>query len=803
MKRRSRALLSLLLVSAMSFNLTAFGAESNDERVTTYVSGADLSAETDSDRSFYDCDFDGKEGNLLLAVNPEPWKTGRDINFFDPKLKELGYMEDAGSAGVDDIAHKDTGHSLSDSHKCASMYLKNKYPANPKEKIRTAEDEKIEYKVGDVLLRNADKALPGREGIDYYLATEIQKDYESYWVPHVYQCLYAGEYSTIWGSISFNRLTAEEIKAVDKMGRALYETGKEDPYLGYEDTGLIGRSKDYDRTVLGAEMGLSRNDIEERGKELDTYIIKEKEYSGDYLITDKKYGDNDKKAAFFFEPFGAMEFMGYFWENDLDEHSAGKSTIDCLHLNTESALQNDDILYTTLLHELQHCILYGYVQNDSDDWINEWMAQGVSMQVYGQTSLDIKDYATSIVKELNMKDGYLITPYAYGTAAYEGLDSDQKNTDWETATNNIYCMGYPFAQYFIEHVDKKFIKTFTENMSPCTTASITEYLRKNTAHSLEGWLACFSIAFMAGIDGTETKIEKGSDFDIGDSDVIKLCMEKFKENEEKVSGSLLTFGDIKKGVMIPGGGAIKGYRNSSDRKAEILEAEEGVVWALRNSAGEIVSVEGLDSVDDIDKRTFTSRTVSVDGSIPVDVNIKMLSSTIFGGKTKPTADTMDIRVSLGFKNAADRNKINMGKIGLGNISFKNTGKVFQYDGSGNRKKNPSIKGLKLKVLPGASADEKALIKVINKAIKESLKKEYIFFDIDPCPIDENPPEVTLNKDQTKIKKAICFFGQKKYKLKKTDYEEILTDGKVTGIRGKGNFTDYYDLYYGKRVVKVE
>ena len=46
-------------------------------------------------------------------------------------------------------------------------------------------------------------------------------------------------------------------------------------------------------------------------------------------------------------------------------------------------------------------------------------------------------------------------------------------------------------------------------------------------------------------------------------------------------------------------------------------------------------------------------------------------------------------------------------------------------------------------------------------------------------------------------------GKKKYKLKKTEYEEILTDGKVTGIRGKENFTGDYDLYNGKRVVKVE
>ena len=96
------------------------------------------------------------------------------------------------------------------------------------------------------------------------------------------------------------------------------------------------------------------------------------------------------------------------------------------------------------------------------------------------------------------------------------------------------------------------------------------------------------------------------------------------------------------------------------------------------------------------------------------------------------------------------------------------------------------------------------MKNVNKAIKASLKEEILYFDIDPCPIDEYPPEITLNKDQTKIKKAVCLFGEKKYKLKKDkEYKAVLTDGKVTGIEGLGNFTGQYDLFNGKRVVKVE
>ncbi len=788
MTKRTRIMISMLLVVSLLSSIAAFGAEKNEGRVKARISTAGEYAETDSNTVYFDYDFDGREGNYLIAVNPEPWYGEENSEYYDFKVKELGYL--AGNGKTAALYEDQPDHRMDplNTHKCLSMELKERYKADPKVKIRTAEDSITPYKAGDVILRIAAREIIS----DSILTTDIQEDYGSKWVGNVYQCLYAGEFSTIWGSVSYDNLTAEEQTAVKKMNDALYEKAKTDPDEGYEDTGIIGSSEDYDRTVLydNEKNPLSRNDIEDMGKNIDHYILEEKKYTGDYLKTDSMYGDNDGKAAFFFEPFSFGAF-GCFINYDLDEENAGKSMVDCLHLNVNTTLDNEDILYTTILHELQHCILYGYMQSNSEIWLNEWMAQGVSMQVYGQNSDDIKEYADRLMKYSFMNSD-LLSPYAYSS-----------NVSNETAYMNCYSVAYPLTQYFIEHVDDKFVKTWTENLDSCTTKVVSDYLRKKTDHSLEGWMSCFGIAFAAGLDGTEPNVKKGSDYDIGDSDLIKIFKEKLDSDIDKVRGSLLSFSDITEGGRMVGGGTVRGFKNASDRKASLLEVEDGVVWALRNSKGEIVSVEGLDRVDDIDRRNYTGKTVSVDGKIPVTVNIRMLSSTTFSGKKKHTADDLDLRVYLTFQNASDKDKINIGRIGIGTLTLKNYKKVFQYDGVSDRKKNPCLSKFVLKALPGASSDEKALIKDINKAIKAALKSGPLYYDIVPCPIDKNPIKLTINKDNTKVKKAVCFFGNKKYKLKKEDFKDILAEGKVIGIEGTGNFSGQYYRYYDGRVEKAE
>ena len=796
MNRRIKTLITILSVAALSLNVTAFGAEN---RITAGVADAGDQTGIDSTTNYYDYDFDGKEGNLLLAVNPEPWYSVANETFFDPKIKSLGYLEGAGTASniESGLSAPEQDQDDEKTYGCLSMELNNKFQAHPKERLRVSDTEKTEYKVGDVLLRAVYLDTGGESGRDYHLSTEIQVDYRSSWVSHVYQCVYSGKHATVWGSVSYDAMTAEEKEASDSMNRVLYENAKTDPGMGYENTGLLKSSDDNNRTMFSA-FSLSENDIEEIGESIDEYMEIESQYTGDYNETDRKYGDHDGKTAFIFEPFEAP-YYGYFNNGDMKESISGRSLIDCLHINLFNMKEDGkirDSIYATITHELQHCIAYGYAGSKYESWINEWLAEGFSMLVYGKEGANAGAYnkfsPVKMIFENNLKKSVLINPYAYGGNTGSNRD----------ANNNDYFMAAPLTQYFFEHVDKGFIKKLTE-LESLTTESVSDYLRKNTSHSLEGWISCFGIAFMAGIDGTELSVKKGGDLDIGNSPTIQYCMDIFKKNRELIlKNAFCDLNDIKKGSTIAGGGTVFGYKNDKDRKVNILEAEEGVVYALRNSKGEIVSVEGLDTVDNIDKRTFTGKTVTVNGIMPADVNIKMLSSINFTGKKKPTADTVDLRISIEFKNSSDREKINTARIGLGTLSFKKYGSCFFYSGSEKLSKRPRLYNIRLKALPGASSDEKALIKEINNAIKSQLKNDPLYFDICPCPIDECIKEITLKKNDTKVKKAVCLFNGKKYKLKKSDFSAIVNDGKVIGIEGKGNFTGQYYLFNGNRVVKV-
>ncbi len=269
-----------------------------------------------------------------------------------------------------------------------------------------------------------------------------------------------------------------------------------------------------------------------------------------------------------------------------------------------------------------------------------------------------------------------------------------------------------------------------------------------------------------------------------------------------MNNALLGFDDLKKGKRISGGGECKGFKSNKDRTVNLLEAEKGVVYALRNSKGEIVAVEGLDTVDKMDKRTFITQKTEVDGSIPLTLNIKMLSDIVFRGKIKPDADTLDLRLYINFKNPSDKDKVNISKIGIKSLSLKNTGAAFISGNNSSMKKSPVLKRIQLKCLPGAQSTEKDLVKAINKAIKAYFKNAPMYFDISPCPVNTCSPVITLKKDNSRIKKVFCLFGNKKYRFKKTDFEAVLTDNKVTGITGKGNFTGTWSLFDGDRVTMV-
>ncbi len=804
--RRNRTVIAAFLIAALLMNTSVFAAAPlNDTRLTAFTQGEEADFDLQTKPVYEDLDFDEKEGNMLIAANPSVWECTDASGILNAKILNIGSLEGGEARSVLHSHQGAESGSESSDHsgirECGSLKHAMKRDVTLEKKVRTGSEGTVNYQVGDVYLRNVDKESAGVSDNDYTLTTDTQ----SVFIPRLYQCLYVGESTTIWGSVEEDEYTEAEEEKVLKAFSELQKIGEsedeDDRWQGYNGTGFIGTSDDTDRTVVDYD------DVQEIGPKFDIYIKKESEYTGDYHVTDREYGDNDGKAAFLFEPIDQILYdpedpegyttYGYFWNTDLDEYCAGKHTMDCLHLNYYSCFKSEDHLYTTVLHEMQHYILEGYSSGISDLWIDEWLAQGVSMQVYGQDSEDVKEYVSLLPIDRGFRFESLLGSYAFG---------EEQTADRE-AYLYTYSVAYPLSQYFIEHVDPRFVKTFTEKIPDLNTVSLSDYLKKNTAHSLEGWLAAFGIAFTAGMepDGKKAVSKAGDDFELGDSTVFRLCREYFDTDDarERMENNnvLKSFSDLSEpGSMMAGGGQTRVFLNSADRTVHLKDVEEGIVWALRNSQGEIVSVGGLEALDEIDRNEYVYKTVSSGGTIPVTINIKILGGIDFRGSGKPTADDIDMRVTIGFKNDAVREKINIAKIGLGTLSFKNYSKAFVYEGS-KEKKRPYIKGLKLKALPGASKDEKTLVKEVNSALKNGFKSNYMYFNIYPCPIDEAAPKVTLSKKQDKIKKAECIFGGKKYKLKKSDYKEITTDGKVTGIEGTGNFTGTWELYNGKRVVK--
>ncbi len=86
---------------------------------------------------------------------------------------------------------------------------------------------------------------------------------------------------------------------------------------------------------------------------------------------------------------------------------------------------------------------------------------------------------------------------------------------------------------------------------------------------------------------------------------------------------------------------------------------------------------------------------------------------------------------------------------------------------------------------GATAEQKKILSAVNR----ELKKNPIYFDIEPIDLSEAQPTVELNSSGTKIKKVTVTVDGRTIKLKKKDY----TANGVESITGKGNFTGTWNL----------
>ena len=767
--------------------------------IITSLPAVPVLADTQTDEIRYNSrfvDFDQASGNTLIAVNPMFMYYDEDGETVNRAKKHLGTLLNYDASNDLPVSgySEATGHIHTDTEPyiCGTMLANADYSFKPSE---TNDQAPADYKVGDVMLRTLTTEILSEEYVsaDTLVNRECtDKEYS----PVLYQCMYIGKYSTIWGCVPEDKWTQEETEKILEVCKSP---------KGNALKGLIGHSDVADRTYT-----VSADRAEDIGKMFDYLINLEKEYTGDYLITDEKYGDKDKRSAFFVEPM-SNDVLGYFDQRDFDEDVAGANgRIDCLHINYETdPVKKTDAFFTTMLHELQHYIVFGYVENNVDAAIDELMAQVVSMQVYGELSEDVESYTDALMDNVGMTDDYgdegILHPYMLGECYND-------KTMRGTPRNTVYRVAYPLGQYLIDNVDPKFVKTWTTGFSESGLyrPALSSYLKKTTGHSLEGWLSAFSIALGRAYNGFPAGGDVLKEYDLGNSKIAEYVRSHAKDARKDTD---LAFGEyfwsprrLTESKTITGGGSMHLYTVSGDQMFEIDNVEDGVVYALVDHNGKVVGVDGIELYDDcpcLQPVVAETNVKLSDGNVyPVKVSLVNLNTVRYSGKAKYNEQITDIEFDLSglpdrfseYYGGEQNPNLIESMIYLKKSASKNTKKAYFFKEGDAAKKRPRVSTITLGVNRGASKDTKKVVKALNKAIKKALKTTPMYFDIRPANLKAVRPQIVTKAGGKKIKSVTGYLGGKKYKFKKSDYEILRDDaGLIYGIMAKegGNFTGYW------------
>ncbi len=765
-KKISLLMCFILLIS--SFAMPVMADEKKDEYVGRTVDFGDLS------------------GNCLIAVNPEPWVQSwvKGKMVIDEREKMMGCVSSL-PEGSEPVTGKTGGSEMGHIHDDDDLFdrfdgcesIKKNAKINP-DSIALNKDsqESKEYKVGDVMFFPASRSdlTPSMNALEPYGDDTI--------CVRLYQCVYVSDVSTMWGAVPVEYWTDAEKSCAGQIaeapkGSSLYGIFKD-------------RSEDISRVAT-----VSGQDVKHIGEEIDKYLEIEKEYTGDYLIADEKYGDNDGKAAFLLETFKS-DTLGFFYASDMDKDHAGNGRIDCLHLNVGvmDPEKKRDYFFTTMLHEMQHYIMFGYTCGDSDAWIDELMAQEVSRLSYAMDSEDVKSYTKEMVgafkKDFYREDGVIHT-YAFGNAYPDDEDYD---------TIFIYNTSYLLGEYLRSHVDQNFVKIFTTGFDKCTADNVSAYLKTTKGHCLEYYLACFDVALAANMDGTNAD-GTGKDYYMEHTwllDYFRECRDKVYDSIIEPSGVLKSVTELKENKEITGAGAAKLFRSAKDCGFRIDDVQDGVVWALRNSKGEIVAVDGLEYYDD--RMTFNSFTVNTrvtlsDGSdADLTATVKCSVNLPFNGYKKYSDEDFNMNV-LVLASDGNTKDADISRVFKPVIKQKNFKAVYTLSNdSASDKKCPMITGIRLSTADGfKEKDAKRMCTALNRAIKKELKTKPLRFGIRPENVSRIKPEVSVNS-KGRITKVVYMVDDRKARLKKTDYKPITNEaGAVIGIEGTGNYKGKYYL----------
>ena len=123
--------------------------------------------------------------------------------------------------------------------------------------------------------------------------------------------------------------------------------------------------------------------------------------------------DEDGKTAFVFYPMEGL--AGYFYAGDLftkDEagEAATNNVMDMLHMNIVNGEDDDEIMKSTLVHELQHLINFAQINyaqtlGNSDSWLNESFSQS-AIAIVGLANSETVYEVPTMMRWINNVSGY-------------------------------------------------------------------------------------------------------------------------------------------------------------------------------------------------------------------------------------------------------------------------------------------------------------------------------------------------------------------------------------------------------------
>lgn len=182
--------------------------------------------------------------------------------------------------------------------------------------------------------------------------------------------------------------------------------------------------------------------------------------------------DNDKKTALIFSDYGD-EILGAVSLLDLiaEESGGNGNYVDCLWLNVNKASSPgyQELMRSTMAHELQHLINTAYTGGDSDTWLNETFSMSAEAMIEGNSTTNLSYIQQT---EEYIRDNQFSCPFIF-----QGRYAPRNGVEQTT----VYGQWYAFGCYLSHQTEgypgggRELFKQVLKNHS-CTVPSLMKTL---------------------------------------------------------------------------------------------------------------------------------------------------------------------------------------------------------------------------------------------------------------------------------------------------------------------------------------